>query len=921
MPLVAPINRDFNGGTVGQTVPTPTDVVLGGTAPIYATGHSGTAAKFQAASGVGSLYQDVHVADSDFSQFSGKFKFDSVPDSNIEISAGLNGSSITDSLIILTSGGTLMRDGAGGSTITGWTNVTLAVNTWYGFQIAVQRGTTTSNGIIKVQLVRMSDGVVLASGFGEACNTGTVSPRGRAYGKRSTGGSTANVTWDDVRTSNQAMDLLPLAIPAAQPAETPVPGASSLAFVGDSTTDRGGAGPAQVKAAILANGKGWVSAQVQVNGLTSRTINYDNGVHPTGVEQVDVFRAGGYDAGTWVMALGGNGGGSPLAQQKIWISDFLNKVAEGSLPTYKVVVFGFTRRDPADALAATFWQALNETTVVPSKVTLVKVDLNSIMHNGRDETGFWQSTSPTEAHMTAAGYAARDAMMAPYISPPDVVAPTIPAGALEARLRALATASGAAIKARSPKVDLVSRINWSEIQVVAHRNGPSIWPEASMEGALDVVNTGQIHLEVDLQTLADGTFVCCHDATVDRTMENIGTGNVSTKTRAQWRGASIKPAIQGGAYGTPMFWSDVLDRFGGNVLILPELKAADTTGAHAFAQDIVARGLTKAIIGQSFDYAICQIIASYGIPTMFLSTNQPTQTTTQMLADGIAYLGTSTGGASPMTQAQITTFKSAGVKVFLYTVSSLAQYTAAAAKTPNGVFSNDPWWHTGLIRKQGQDPFGQGIMPKGARYFQPAGASGPATDSPDKLMLLGNGAGFTVAKAAPSLRFLDAPWAGRTQTNKFIVRMAIQFGTEGTSQAAGIGGVLWMNTANADGEWADSAVTGQNGFTWQARRSGQIQLWKYTAGAAAVSLGAFPTTAPAAGAAGEFAPAGKTGRVNLVFQHDGTTATLTASMDSNAAPISVAVADTSTWTGLRFGIRWLTPGFVSDVGITELLTA
>ncbi len=424
MPLTAPRNRAFDGGTVGQPITLPSGVTAGGAAPNYIAGNSGTAARFSGVDVV-SYYQDLWTASSDFNQFTGEFRLAALPTGgNADILALRASPGLSASLVILTSGSTLLRDGGSASTITGWTNVTLAANVWYRIRIATQKGSTTANGAIKAELIRVSDNVVLASGVGSASNTTVNQSTGVDYGKRSATG-TLTIDWDNVRLSDQGFDYLALPIPTTGAAETFTTGATALGLIGDSTTDRSGLGTGPdgtVEAAIVGNGQGWTNARVRVNGLTSRTINYDNGVHPTGVEQIAAWRTEGFDPGTWAFALGGNGGASDQAQQQAWIMDLLNAVAAGPQSSYRVVIYGFARQSPTDADAARFWTALQAVTP-PSKVTLTRVNYNNLIHftsgtTARDETGLWQTTSATEAHMTSAGYTLRDQLMVPYLTAP-----------------------------------------------------------------------------------------------------------------------------------------------------------------------------------------------------------------------------------------------------------------------------------------------------------------------------------------------------------------------------------------------------------------------------------------------------------------------------------------------------------------------
>lgn len=434
MPLSASRDRDFRNLT-GTTVPTPSGAALFGTAPAVVAG----GADF-VSNGAASYFRETFTADSDHGQLTVDFILTGTPTGNKEVFLLGGAGAILTSPYITTGRVLWLRDAsASGTGIAGWVPPTLEVGVPYRLKQAITKGATTSTGRMKAQLVRLTDGAVLASGLADGnANTGAVQTNGALAGIRTTAGN-ATMRVLSYRVSNQAFDYLE-DIPAPVPPETPEPGVNALAFVGESTTDRGGIGAQQVKAAILANGQGWTSPRVQVDGLTSRTINFENGVHPTGLEQIDVFRQAGFDAGTWAFALGGNGAGSDLAQQITWFGQLLSKVAEGPLPAYRVILFGITRQDPANADAARIWQAIQQV-VPPSKVTLTRVDFNSLLHNGRDESGFWQSTSPTEAHMTPAGYAVRDAIMAPFITAPETAQTT------DRRLRALADTIGKALKA------------------------------------------------------------------------------------------------------------------------------------------------------------------------------------------------------------------------------------------------------------------------------------------------------------------------------------------------------------------------------------------------------------------------------------------------------------------------------------------
>ena len=79
------------------------------------------------------------------------------------------------------------------------------------------------------------------------------------------------------------------------------------------------------------------------------------------------------------------------------------------------------------------------------------------------------------------------------------------------------------------------RVQFSAIEIVAHRGGPDEGdeplPEHSLAAYLRAIDCGADALEFDVRLTADGHLVCIHDRRVDRTSN--GRGVVSTMTLAQ----------------------------------------------------------------------------------------------------------------------------------------------------------------------------------------------------------------------------------------------------------------------------------------------------------------------------------------------------------------------------------------------------
>lgn len=386
---------------------------------------------------------------------------------------------------------------------------------------------------------------------------------------------------------------------------------------------------------------------------------------------------------------------------------------------------------------------------------------------------------------------------------------------------------------------------------VAHRCATNVYGEETVQGFRDAVEVGFLP-ELDLQQLVDGTLVGCHDDTVDRTMTNIGTGNVNTKTQVQWRAARIIPAIAGGTTHDALFWNEILDQYGGRCIIVPELKDTDVATATAFIAGIKKRGLERAVIGQCFGYATCKQLATNGITALFLSTNLPVAgssgvpagwTWASIKADGIDFVCFNINGN--ITAADVTAAKAAGLKVWGYTVNNLVDQAKADSLGMTGVFSNDPWLSSGNVQTvSAWDPEGA-VRPKGMTHYYwnsvpafapyPQSALGTPHLSGDWLGSIGN----TVIPYfhLPSYGLLNPP---------IRVSFRAHFGL-GTGTAAtltgNIGVVLCSNPVS--GFFMDSAKANQNAIAAVVRRNGQLQSWKYVAGAAAVSVNATPSAVTA----------------------------------------------------------------------------
>lgn len=452
----------------------------------------------------------------------------------------------------------------------------------------------------------------------------------------------------------------------------------------------------------------------------------------------------------------------------------------------------------------------------------------------------------------------------------------------------------------------VDRLRWP--LTISHRGGPGIYPEHSWEAKTGSMSYGFVP-EFDLRLLSDGqTLVNCHDPTVDRTMINIGSGPVSAKTVEQWRRARIRPAISGGAEGRPVFWDEVLDKWGGRVVLIPELKDAAATGV--FLESIVSRGLQRSVLAQTADYGVALQFVAAGVETLYLSETPPKEHPEAIKAAGINFYG---GNIARTPTSVVAAMKAAGLKTLGYTVHTLTEATTAAALAWDGLFSDDAWRTTESIPVRSGDPFGDGIRPYGMDVYC-YDALGDATSQPSvPIRLAGRRLGFS--QPASPTPYASQPWAGKLLARPLQVSMRLWFGTGG-DQTAGLGFAL---SSAASGLFRDGARARQNGFSFVVQRNGQLAAWAYVDGAEGVLLGATP---PVPGC--EYAPAGREAVVAFSVIMTGREIVLHAQGGSGSQPAQqLVIANAFAPRDLELYLRWVSStagasGFFSDIDIAGL---
>lgn len=301
------------------------------------------------------------------------------------------------------------------------------------------------------------------------------------------------------------------------------------------------------------------------------------------------------------------------------------------------------------------------------------------------------------------------------------------------------------------RLDLVSKL--VKPIHVAHRGGPLRYPEHSMESYRASAQAGFLP-EQDIHMLADGTLVCVHDDTTGRTMTGPSVA-VNTLTREQWLARRIKPAITGGKQAMPVLWEDVLNEFGGRVVLMPEIKGTDLVVARKVIDSILERGLERCVIVQSFDRPANLMSAQAGIATLALAAGSDPTVLATLQANNVEF----TGPGVTVTAALMATYRSYGMRSIPYTSTNYATTESLLALGAEGVFMDDPWGSSGQFLTQNWQDFTDGTRWAGSQGVSGNDSIGPLPNG--KLGLLMKGLGGT--------RIIEQGWAGELPNRNMTV--------------------------------------------------------------------------------------------------------------------------------------------------------
>lgn len=239
----------------------------------------------------------------------------------------------------------------------------------------------------------------------------------------------------------------------------------------------------------------------------------------------------------------------------------------------------------------------------------------------------------------------------------------------------------------------VTVANLTYPMVIAHRGGANLWPENSLAAYEGAVSLGVPAVEAgDLHMLADGSLLCMHDTTLDRTTTNTGPVATLSGTGARRLVMDASQWFGGGWPDQPVpLFDDVLDRIGGATVMVPQVGDDTDAQAQAICDRINARGLADSCIVQSFTLSNCTVAANAGIAAMYLlNAVDPTYTPAQLVAAGVQFVAPYYTLSDLATQ--VANWHAAGLKVIVWTCDRQWEWDIAVAAGCDGLFTNEPFY-------------------------------------------------------------------------------------------------------------------------------------------------------------------------------------------------------------------------------------
>jgi glycerophosphoryl diester phosphodiesterase len=219
------------------------------------------------------------------------------------------------------------------------------------------------------------------------------------------------------------------------------------------------------------------------------------------------------------------------------------------------------------------------------------------------------------------------------------------------------------------------------MDVIAHRGASAYAPEHTV-AAYDLARSmGATTLELDVRSLADGTLVVVHDATLARTAGD---------PRAV---ADLVREDLAGLAAPPLTLDDVLGRHGRDVGYLIELKSPRSQDPARVLAAVERHGLRDRVTLQSFDHAALRRLRRLDatLPLAPLYPERLPQAVVRMaVRRHAAWASAVTLWAGSVARALVEEAHGLGLGVYAYTVDEEAEMLRLAAAGVDGIITDVP---------------------------------------------------------------------------------------------------------------------------------------------------------------------------------------------------------------------------------------
>lgn len=248
------------------------------------------------------------------------------------------------------------------------------------------------------------------------------------------------------------------------------------------------------------------------------------------------------------------------------------------------------------------------------------------------------------------------------------------------------------INAIIAKIEQTKFQDLKEPLYICHRGAANIYPENTLEAFKGCLSQNNV-IEMDVQTLVDGSLGVMHDTTIDRT--STRTGKVGDFSAMGFRNLEIDILPGYKNVNAPLF-EDIVSTFGKAAIYVPESK--DKKSVREIVDTLDRYDLREYSLIQSSDINDLQYAVSKGYQTLLLSNNASPDT---ILQNGIRYVGVSQNVSDAYIQSCI----SKGLKIIVYTINNRYLKNNFLSKGVSGFFTDDPFYLEEVVQPIHKDPF------------------------------------------------------------------------------------------------------------------------------------------------------------------------------------------------------------------------